>query len=934
MLEREGDISFLTEVWQKQENKKHQEKIEKMFEISGIKYISTPRPGTKRGGGAAIAVRTQNFTISKLNIAIPKSAEVVWGLLKPKTITGNISTIIVCTFYSPPRLRKNNGLIDHLTVTLHSLLSIHSGAGVIISGDRNSIEISALLSIDPTLQQIVKVPTRGLRTLDVIITNLSRYYHDPVVIPPIIPDNPGAGVPSDHSGILATPNTNSTQVTRRTRITKNIQPLPESLFHPFEQKITTQLQKFVISQNSSTDSVQQFQDTLKSMVDDTFPKREIKICSDDKPYFTEKLRKLKRIRQREYHKHGRSDKYLELKENFEEKLRNEKEKYIQKISTEVAEGRRGSVYPTLKKLGLRPGEEVQNTFSLPSHISQNLSPAQSAELIASHFSSISQEFSPLQVTNLPPNVQELLNDQDQDLVPILSPYDVYKRMVKAKKPKSLVPGDLHPKLVKCFAHILAGPVTKIYNQISLTSVYPNQWKVEHQIPIPKVTPPTSEDDLRNISKTPFLSKVYESFLAEWLLQIVEPYLDPGQCGLRGSSITHYLIQLLHFVFSTLDQRQPHAVLAAFIDLSKAFNRVDHTLLIQDLVDMHTPAWLLKIIFSYLSGRSMFLTYKGAQSKQKQLPGGGPQGAFLGGIIFMLKFNGAFLRPPIPREIKGPVHESKAKKVKYVDDGTVALSINLKKCLVSDPNSGWQRPLVYRERTEHILPHTSNLLQFYLSDAERFSNQNKLKINKQKTQVMLFNKSRKWDFLPKLNFSDGKELEVISEIRLVGVVLSDDLSWHKNTQFICDKARLKLWILRRMVNLNLNHDQLFDVYCKEVRSILEFGVPVWHPGLTQKDSNNIERIQRIAFKIILQESFIDYSSACIHFNTTTLKQRREKLCLSFASKNLKSEKTFFQQNLNKTNTRKEKDLVKFFKCRTNRYSRSSLPYMAKLLNSHQ
>ena len=175
--------------------------------------------------------------------------------------------------------------------------------------------------------------------------------------------------------------------------------------------------------------------------------------------------------------------------------------------------------------------------------------------------------------------------------------------------------------------------------------------MEHQIPIPKVTPPTSEDELRNISKTPFFSKVYESFLAEWLLETVEPYLDPGQCGLGGSSITHYLIQLLHFVFSTLDQRQPHTVLAAFIDLSKAFNRVDHTLLIQDLFDMHTPAWLLRIIFSYLSGRSMFLSYKGAQSKQKLLPGGGPQGAFLGGIIFMLKFNGAFLRHPYQRKLK-------------------------------------------------------------------------------------------------------------------------------------------------------------------------------------------------------------------------------------------------------------------------------------------
>ena len=813
-------------------------------------------------------------------------------------------------------------------------ISIHSGAGVIISGDRNSIEIPALLSIDPTLQQVVKVPTRGLRTLDVIITNLARYYHDPVIIPPIIPDNPVAGAPSDHSGILATPNTNSTQVTRRTKIRKNIRPLPESLFYSFEQKITTQLQKFSISNDSSSLIVQQFQDTLKSIVDDTFPERKIQIDSNDKPYFTEKLRKLKRRRQREYQKHGRSDKYLELKENFGESLRNEKMKYIMKISTEVAEGRRGSIYPALKKLGLRPGEDFHQTFSLPSHTSQNLSPFQSAELIASHFSSISQEFLPLCSTNLPPKVQKYLNDKDQDLVPTLSTYDVYKRMVKAKKPNSLVPGDLHPKLVKRFADILAGPVTKIYNHISLTSVYPEQWKVEHQIPIPKVTPPTSEDDLRNISKTPFFSKVYESFLAEWLLDIVEPYLDPGQCGLRGSSITHYLIQLLHFVFSTLDQRQPHAVLAAFIDLSKAFNRVDHTLLIQDLFDMHTPAWLLRIIFSYLSGRSMFLTYKGEQSKQNQLPGGGPQGAFLGGIIFMLKFNGAFLRPPIPREIKGPVHESKAKKVKYVDDGTVAVSINLKKVLERDQESDWPRPLNYRERTEHNLPATNNLLQFYLSDAESFLNQNKLKLNKEKTQVMLFNKSRKWDFPPKLHFSDGTELEVISEIKLVGVVLSDDLSWHKNTQFICDKARMKLWILRRMICLNLNHDQLYDIYCKEIRSILEFGVPVWHSGLTQKDSCDIERIQRVAFKIILQEEYHDYLTACLYFNTSTLKERREKLCLTFATKNMKSENTFFETNLMKVRTRREKDLVKNFKCRTNRYEKSSLPYMAKLLNTHQ
>ena len=54
--ERESDVIFLTEVWEKLENKKHQFKLEELLEMRGIKYISTPRPGARRGGGAAIAI--------------------------------------------------------------------------------------------------------------------------------------------------------------------------------------------------------------------------------------------------------------------------------------------------------------------------------------------------------------------------------------------------------------------------------------------------------------------------------------------------------------------------------------------------------------------------------------------------------------------------------------------------------------------------------------------------------------------------------------------------------------------------------------------------------------------------------------------------------------------------------------------------------------
>ena len=929
--ERESDIIFLSEVWEKQENKKHQFRLEELLEMKGIKYISTPRPGAQRGGGAAIAVRLDKFTVTKLNIAFPKSVEVVWGLLKPKVVTGKISTIIVCCFYSPPRSRKNGELIDHITVTVQSLLNIHPNAGIIISGDRNDMEISSFLSIDPSLRQIVLKNTRGFKTLDVIVTNLSKFFNEPVIIPPVMPDRSGHGVPSDHLGVSATPKTNQSDCVKQTKVKKMIRPIPESLLSTFEARLLSQ--DFQLLQGLPVSSmVDMFQTIVDRFVCETFPEKQISISPYDDPWFNEDLRHLKRQRQRRYERHGKDEKYEVLKAKFEERLKNEMLKYIDKIEEEVRTGKRGSTYPALKRMGSRMFESNQPEFQLPAHAEQNLSSAQSAELIADHFSRISQEFAPIQLSLLAPKVQQFLSSCDPNLVPKLSPSDVFSRIVKAKKPNGLVPGDLPKKLVQYCAETLAFPASIIYNQITTKADFPTQWKIEHQLAIPKSSPPENEDDLRNIAKTPFLSKVYESFVGGWLLPIIKPFLDPGQCGLKGFSITHYLIKLLQFVHSTLDLKKPHAVLAACVDLSKAFNRVDHTLLIQDLYDMHTPAWLLNIVISYLTDRSMFLTYKNSQSSKKMLPGGGPQGAYLGGLIFIIKYNGAFLRPPIPRPVRSPVLKSKAEKVKFVDDGTVAVSIDLKQCLIPDPVDR-ARPVNYHERTGHILPAQNNLLQYYIHDTENFVADNKMIINKTKTKVISFTKSRKWDFPPEVEFADGTLIEYISETKLVGIILCESLRWHKNTAYICQKARQKMWLLRRMLKLGLDVATMFDVYTKEVRSILELAVPVWHSGLTKLQTMDIERIQKISFKLILGTKYVNYKQACRYLSAQTLEERRIKLCLKFAKKNYKSENYMFTKVGTTVNTRQRTKLVKEYKCRTGRYQKSSLPYLAKLLNSN-
>ena len=224
--------------------------------------------------------------------------------------------------------------------------------------------------------------------------------------------------------------------------------------------------------------------------------------------------------------------------------------------------------------------------------------------------------------------------------------------------------------------------------------------------------PSSEDELRNLAKTNFFSKVFESFLSDWLLPIVRPYLDPCQYGLKGASISHYLFQLLKFIHEYLDLRKPHAVVAALVDLSKAFNRVSHQMVIEDLYDMHVPPWLLLILTSYLTERSMVMCYNGATSSPRSLPGSSPQGAFLGIFFFIIKYNAASLRPKISKPLTGNMCRFKRRNCRsfscmkhakdmhalYIDGLTEADVMDLKKEVIDDP---FQRPfpLNFHERTQ-------------------------------------------------------------------------------------------------------------------------------------------------------------------------------------------------------------------------------------------
>ena len=127
---------------------------------------------------------------------------------------------------------------------------------------------------------------------------------------------------------------------------------------------------------SSTELVEQFEQYMYTyqLVDSVFPLKTVTVSDRDKPYMTEELKKLMRQRQRIYSKSGRSPKYLEIKAQFELKLRTEAKKYHEKVETEVTEGKRSSSYSALRKLGVGGKDIGKNSFTLPSHAEDEFPP--------------------------------------------------------------------------------------------------------------------------------------------------------------------------------------------------------------------------------------------------------------------------------------------------------------------------------------------------------------------------------------------------------------------------------------------------------------------------------------------------------------------------------------------------------------------------------
>ena len=536
-----------------------------------------------------------------------------------------------------------------------------------------------------------------------------------------------------------------------------------------------------------------------------------------------------------------------------------------------------------------------------------------AQIIAQHFSSVSKEYSPVDATQLPCYLPALPP-------PVVEEYDVYQRLVRMKKTRSTLPIDIPDKVRKECSVLLAAPVTAIINNSLSQSVYPAIWKQEWVTPVPKITHPQSLEDLRKISSTSDYSKLYEGYLKEWIMEDIWQNIDSGQYGgLPGIGTEHMIVCLLDRVLKLLDSNNDRsAVVMVGLDWSSAFDRQDPTIAIKKFIKLGVRPSLIPLLSSYLTDRKMKVKFNGELSDFLSLIGGGPQGTLLGQTEYLVQSNDN--ADSVPED----------DRFKYIDDLSILQLICMTGLLI---DYNFQQHVASDIGiNDKFLPPESFNIQEYINKISDWTSDNIMKMNPSKCSYMVFSRSKE-NIATRLNISDTI-LERKRSQKILGIQISDDLSWSIHCQDICRKAYSRMTMLTKLKYVGVRIEDLVDIYILYIRSVAEYCSVAFHSSLTLEQSNRLERIQKTCLKIILNDMYIDYPAALEMTGLETLADRRVQRCLNFSLKSIRHERNAKLFPLNKNaglfNTRHSETFAVNFAA-TTAYRKSAIPFCQRLLN---
>ena len=288
------------------------------------------------------------------------------------------------------------------------------------------------------------------------------------------------------------------------------------------------------------------------------------------------------------------------------------------------------------------------------------------------------------------------------------------------------------------------------------------YKSEMVTPVPKVFPTKSPEDLRNISGLLTFNKISEQLVAELMISDIMTDLDISQyANQKGVSLQHYLIKMINRILT--DKGEVNAVLATLVDWKEVFPR--QCLGVEAFIKCGVRGSLIPLLINYLQGRTMKVKWNGLTSSERELNGGGPQGATFGIWEYLVQSNDN-------SDCVDPEY-----RYKFVDDLTILEKINLLIIGLASFNCQATVPSNIPSHNQFI-PAEHLESQEYLKKIQEWTENQKMKLNKKKTKVMIFNFTSEHQFTANLRL-DNEDLEVVEQAKLLGVIISNDLKWDQN-----------------------------------------------------------------------------------------------------------------------------------------------------------
>ena len=914
----EADCVFVSESWER-----HNIRLNQLLQLEKYEIVSNVHQRENDGGKPALIIRKDKYFVKPLSpdvVTVPVGVEAVWALIRPKISNprNQIKQIAVCAiYYKGPKSTKKKELFDHIADS-YNILTAKYGASLhfCIAGDTNKLNLSPILNLSPSFQQVVKVPTRlnPDAILDKIITTMSKFYSPPVTKPPLQNDA-NNGAPSDHLVVLMFPISSELECPPRVYRTVQYRPLTDSGVKIYGEWLAEQTWAGIYAEQDCHKKAEIFQTQLLQKYEEIFPIKQLKICDEDKPWFSKSLKLLDRKRKREFLKNKKSEKWHSLNEEFIEKMNLEKSNYYSNIVADLKETNPSKWYSKVKRMtGKDKNCEVNHIEEL-----SGKDDVDQREIIANHYAKISQEYEPVKNEDF----KDFLEKHGSANPPNVGPFKVFKTIKKMNKKAATVPGDLPIKLIQIFADELTLPLCHIINSCLKGGVYPKIWKCEIVTPVPKVHPPEKLEHLRKIAGLMNFSKVMDKILADFMMKDMAPNTDKSQYGnVKGVSIQHYLVKLIHEVLVNLDSNkksESFAVIMSMIDWSQAFDRQSHLLGLQSFIDNGVRPSLIPILLSFFQDRYMRVKWNGGLSSLRSLPGGGPQGGLLGILEFLSQSddNTSFL---CDRD-----------KYKFIDDLSILEIINLLLCGLTSYNVEQHVPSDIGTEMSFVPPENLKTQQ-YLQNISDWTDQKQMILNTKKTNYMVFNFSKTKQFNTRLHINDNP-IDQISQTKLLGVTISDNLKWHANTKDLVQRCYKRMTILRNLYSFQIPIADLVNIYCLYIRSVAEQSSVVWSSAITDGESLELERVQKVALRIILKDDYLSYEHALKATNLQTLSDRRRMLLKKFALKCTKNERTadMFPLKQNRRNLRKQ-EVYQVTRARTDRLKNSAIPTMQRILNS--